>query len=332
MNGGGYGGAIMILINNPSASDAPKGVNATIFNCNFTGNNASSSGGSAYYGGAICQLSSYTGSFNTNISQCIFKENYAGYGGALYLLGSNTVDNCTFINNTANRYGGALYLTSSDNNVAGCVFEENKAENAQSTISNYGGAVYIGGSSYSTGSAHDNLIDNCSFEKNTADYGGAVYVANTGENTTIKDSNFTENSAQLQGGAVAVYAPTEIISSRFDSNTAENGGAVLLSCNSTNITKSNFTENSADEGGAVYCIGSYNLIGDSNFTKNHASDNGGAVAMLPYIVPRDNTVYTSTGYEYYYNIPYKTGNNRITGSTFDENYLSSEDGQGVNRR
>ena len=328
MNGGGYGGAIMILINNPSASDAPKGVNATIFNCNFTGNNASSSGGSAYYGGAICQLSSYTGSFNTNISQCIFKENYAGYGGALYLLGSNTVDNCTFINNTANRYGGALYLTSSDNNVAGCVFEENKAENAQSTISNYGGAVYIGGSSYSTGSAHDNLIDNCSFEKNTADYGGAVYVANTGENTTIKDSNFTENSAQLQGGAVAVYAPTEIISSRFDSNTAENGGAVLLSCNSTNITKSNFTENSADEGGAVYCIGSYNLIGDSNFTKNHASDNGGAVAMLPYIVPRDNTVYTSTGYEYYYNIPYKTGNNRITGSTFDENYLSSEDGQG----
>ena len=271
MNGGGYGGAIMILINNPSASDAPKGVNATIFNCNFTGNNASSSGGSAYYGGAICQLSSYTGSFNTNISQCIFKENYAGYGGALYLLGSNTVDNCTFINNTANRYGGALYLTSSDNNVAGCVFEENKAENAQSTISNYGGAVYIGGSSYYTGSAHDNLIDNCSFEKNTADYGGAVYVANTGENTTIKDSNFTENSAQLQGGAVAVYAPTEIISSRFDSNTAENGGAMYWKDSDGEITDSNYTKNRAFSGSAIFLDSGYLNISDSSFFSNLAN-------------------------------------------------------------
>ena len=271
MNGGGYGGAIMILINNPSASDVPKGVNATIFNCNFTGNNASSSGGSAYYGGAICQLSSYTGSFNTNISQCIFKENYAGDGGALYLLGSNTVDNCTFINNTANRYGGALYLTSSDNNVAGCVFEENKAENAQSTISNYGGAVYIGGSSYSTGSAHDNLIDNCSFEKNTADYGGAVYVANTGENTTIKDSNFTENSAQLQGGAVAVYAPTEIISSRFDSNTAENGGAMYWKDSDGEITDSNYTKNRAFSGSAIFLDSGYLNISDSSFFSNLAN-------------------------------------------------------------
>ena len=271
MNGGGYGGAIMILINNPSASDVPKGVNATIFNCNFTGNNASSSGGSAYYGGAICQLSSYTGSFNTNISQCIFKENYAGYGGALYLLGSNTVDNCTFINNTANGYGGALYLTSSDNNVAGCVFEENKAENAQSTISNYGGAVYIGGSSYSTGSAHDNLIDNCSFEKNTADYGGAVYVANTGENTTIKDSNFTENSAQLQGGAVAVYAPTEIISSRFDSNTAENGGAMYWKDSDGEITDSNYTKNRAFSGSAIFLDSGYLNISDSSFFSNLAN-------------------------------------------------------------
>ena len=271
MNGGGYGGAIMILINNPSASDVPKGVNATIFNCNFTGNNASSSGGSAYYGGAICQLSSYTGSFNTNISQCIFKENYAGYGGALYLLGSNTVDNCTFINNTANGYGGALYLTSSDNNVAGCVFEENKAENAQSTISNYGGAVYIGGSSYFTGSAHDNLIDNCSFEKNTADYGGAVYVANTGENTTIKDSNFTENSAQLQGGAVAVYAPTEIISSRFDSNTAENGGAMYWKDSDGEITDSNYTKNRAFSGSAIFLDSGYLNISDSSFFSNLAN-------------------------------------------------------------
>jgi len=69
-----------------------------------------------------------------------------GLGGAIYNIGTLTVDSCIFNDNQAN-YGGAIYSTSKSTSttVRGCTFYNNKAAIR-------GGAIYIsGGTLYMTG-------------------------------------------------------------------------------------------------------------------------------------------------------------------------------------
>ena len=99
-------------------------------------------------------------------------------------------------------------------------------------------------------------IVNCSFTSNNAQYGGAIYV-DTG-NVNIVDSIFSDNSANVSGGAIYL---------------SENAFCVTVS-------NSNFTNNSAEyDGGALYIMANcidVNMINSSIFVANHANHNGGA--------------------------------------------------------
>ena len=104
------------------------------------------------------------------------------FGGVFDNYGTNYVkpklylDNCIFKNNHA-EYGGAIYLINGEAFINNCLFEKNIAYN-------YGGAIACDGSSKLT-------IKNTrfKFDSSTNDAGGALYLKNS--SIIIENSNFT---------------------------------------------------------------------------------------------------------------------------------------------
>lgn len=117
------------------------------------------------------------------ITQCIFKGNYAGFGGGAMLqqLSSATVTDCVFSRNASSNYAGAIYFYQSLSAVTNCVFTGNTA--------NYGGAMYVFHGSYP-------FVTNCTFAGNNAPYeGGAVYNRHD-SNPEFKNTIFWGNTSE----------------------------------------------------------------------------------------------------------------------------------------
>jgi len=124
--------------------------NLTIKNVNFKGGDA--------LGGAIFFSKSGI------VENCTFVNNTAQYGGAVYWISGATVSNCTFTNNTANADGGAFYVRYGNTTVTNCTFEGNKA-------SGYGGAIRIAETEN-----ENSFVINSKFINNRARIGGAIYT------------------------------------------------------------------------------------------------------------------------------------------------------------
>ena len=196
--------------------------------------------------------------------------NATQYGGALYWSGAEGVlENCIFENNIAGVHGGALGINGVNSQIISCNFTDNAAYNQ-------GGAVIL------MGSAESSTISNCNFKGNTAKYWGGA-IESDGANVHVRDSNFTDNVAEIQGGG-AINSNSNnlnISKCKFINNTAKSylGGAIRSS-RKVAVSDSDFINNSAKtDGGAIYLTdytGDCSII-DSNFTNNSANGNGGAV-------------------------------------------------------
>ena len=201
---------------------------AMVENCTFAGNSANEAG--AVYFTAEGTL------INSN-----FSDNHALVNGGAVYFNYGLIENCSFADNNAND-GGALYLNGGP--MVGCNFTGNSANN--------GGAVYI----------NYGLMENCIFSFNDADAGGAVYY-NGG---AIETCNFTGNSAH-DGGAIYLKNEATIEGSNFFNNTAiVNGGAICTNVYMA-VINSNFTGNYAKIGSAIYSDGTL-TIKDSLFLEN----------------------------------------------------------------
>ena len=208
-----------------------------------------------------------------------------GTGGAIFITGTAkyTIINCTFIDNWADDYGGAIYNNVESNalTIIDSTFKENEADD------DHGGAIYSKG---------EVEIYNSIFEKNHANIdGGAVYAEKL---ISVYDSTFSNNKAEPEGNHVsyggAICAKEEIYASNcgFDNNYADDDGGAIYAYNSAFINKCTFTENTAyDAGGAIYKSGSeYLSIDDSTFTGNKAkTDEGGAVYCAGKAIVSDST-------------------------------------------
>ena len=181
--------------------------------------------------------------------------------------------NYTFINNTAETSGGAIYVGLGSNNclIYNSTFEGNHLTNMSEW--HFGGAIDCIG---------DNLTVNISsFTNNGAYDGGAIYVGSAGEGTTVLGSNFTSNYAYGDGGAIALKGHVTMVDDGFYNNTAErHGGAVFLTgeyANDNVINTTVFDGNKANgHGGAIECNASSLSISNTNFTNNEA-DYGAAL-------------------------------------------------------
>jgi parallel beta-helix repeat protein len=199
-------------------------------------------------GGVLCQNDT------TIITNCIFQNNYAEYGGG---LARGRAENCRFIGNTADG-GAGLYR----GNANYCLFKENKASIG-------GGGIYYGTANHCSfqkneavgcgGGMHGGTATYCIFETNMVTtgygiasfYGGGgmsngeatncVFIGNTADQTygggascsTVINCAFIGNSA-LNGGGIAAYVshydadgPSKAVNCTFFGNTAgANGGGI----------------------------------------------------------------------------------------------------------
>ena len=174
------------------------------------------------------------------------------------------------------------------------------------------GVLHIKGEDCTFNNIHWNSMEDISFEGITfnnshADYGGAIHSEGY---VTLTNCNFTENSADTEGGAIwakgivvtncsfnknkcsgahviqckggAIYSNNHVVvlDSNFTSNVAADYGGAIYSSYAINATNSIFEDNIAEDndGGAMYSSSDCTLwIYYSNFINNKAYENGGAI-------------------------------------------------------
>ena len=300
--------------------------NSTASDCNvtnnvFANNNAIKNGGAidcnatrmrlynttfqsniAEYGAALCREADATGGSGKNNT---FVSNHATNAGAAlaWMRAENIyIDTYTFIDNTADYSGGAIYVGIGSTNCT--VFNSTfTGNNVTNLTGGHGGAIEW--------YADTGRVLNSTFVNNNAYTGGAIYVGANSGHVNITNSGFLRNNAITLGGAIDLVASSvRVNNSYFRENTAENGGAIFVGgsaensnnnyifssyftgnnatgrggavdWNSTagNINKTNFTGNLAEYGGAVYVGGASanSRIENVIFTSNNATKNGGAI-------------------------------------------------------
>ena len=325
-NAAAYGGGI--YFNGRSA-------NTNLTNVRFTGNNATKNGGAidcnaanigiynitftsnyaGEYGAALCRESGATNGHGTNNT---FISNHAGISGAalawLGVRGINITD-YHFIDNTAGRTGGAIFVGPGSDN---CIINMSyfTGNHIVNETHGHGGAIDIVGD-YAT-------LINSNFTQNSAHYGGAVWVESETQ-TTINNVTFRQNEAVVDGGAInlrasgvtmndarfftniagrsggAVYVggngtTNTIYYSVFNDNQAQDhGGAIDWRASAGEIMFTNFTHNTAEYGGALYLNGvsSNSRIFNVIFKENQATKNGGAIDCNASMMGLNNTQFIS---------------------------------------
>jgi len=167
-------------INEGSGPDNPGGggicivgdSSPTITNCTVSNNEAvlhTNLGGGIYI--------SSTSSSPTVITNCTISNNglpMGGYGGGIYCYDTSpTINNCTFINNTASNGGGIYNVHHSSPTITNCLFTGNVATSL--SYDRGGGGMFI--DFYS-----EPILINCTFTKNSAaaDGGGYLYQRRLG--------------------------------------------------------------------------------------------------------------------------------------------------------
>lgn len=200
-----------------------------------------------------------------SIDDSQFANLTSDYSPALYSEDSEiSIANSRFVNLTANITAGAIAVRwSGDLNIRGCEFINTRSfKNAGAILVDYG-------------DGHDSAtIIDCAFVNSSSMIGGA-YVQ-LGGFLVLNSSNFTDNHASCDGGAVYLSTfESEIKNCSFTSNIAgfsndypAYGGAIYCDCESLAIDDSDFINNSAYLGGAIYVLDSNYDITNCVFSNN----------------------------------------------------------------
>ncbi|MBQ6813402.1 MAG: hypothetical protein IJP12_02065 [Methanobrevibacter sp.] len=135
------------------------------------------------YASGIINNSNFTQNSHVGIGKDgrvdIYNSNFEnGQGSAINTYDGVDIINCTFINYTA-ECGGAIYIDGVAKVIKNCVFINN-------TANSYGGAIYVDPWGF------DLLIENCSFINNSAKLGTAI-AWNSSDMAVIKNCIFDNN-------------------------------------------------------------------------------------------------------------------------------------------
>lgn len=211
-----------------------KGVTGRFTNCTFTNNTSEA------HGGAVC----CSGSTNY-FTDCVFTGNTSTgkstNGGAIFLQNAGAsaeIINCTFTENTATNYGGAVEqnnnVTDGALKIINTTFTNNAAKG--------GGALltWMG----------DITVENCSFEHNeaTGTSGGAWY-ASLKDAVTYKVAGcyFGENLSAAHGGAILSTSKNATFTNctfyKNEITGANNGGGALALQGDATIYNCTFVDN-----------------------------------------------------------------------------------------
>ena len=238
----------------------------TLDTCEFVGNNASTEGGAIWANGSL------------TLDTCEFVGNNAKTnGGAIWAgAGNVTISGVEFLNNNAASFGGAVFTMGAGLVIDdGTLFDGNQAEE--------GGAVYCRGSNDS--SSEDSLLTApCTLR-------GAIFlnnIASTDKSVKYdKIEDFDANDDEmpwtnLYGGGAATFLNAEVNISNcvFTENSAQVAGGALYGGIATdlNISGCTFEGNIALGYGAAIAASSATFGGGTELIGNNARRHGGAVS------------------------------------------------------
>ena len=201
----------------------------TVSGSNFTNNIKNYKNGDRLVG-AVATIGDAT------ISDSCFVNNAGRWGGAIsasgYLIAGDDVNTLTVSGSTFKEngglYGAGIFVAGSDFTVSDCVFDKNTAfgKGNMTPNNNNGAAIEV----TDTNKAIVGTITGSKFTNNKAQYGGAIDICEG--NIKITDSEFVNNSADVEGGAIDINTvngnpEVSISGSKFINNSAPRGGAIL---------------------------------------------------------------------------------------------------------
>ncbi len=181
--------------------------------------------------------------FDITIQNCIFENNYALEGGAVYTFhgGNPTFDHVTFSNNSA-LYGGATMDRAGVNAIyTDCVFESNDAQ-------------YKGGASFTDYGAMATFIDCTLTANNAGSNGGALYVIDRASQEIVNETDFATIDPTWST-MTDIYSAIYTNNCFFSENTALTGNDIYLYDGSYGKLVNNTYDTSEEEG--VVSIGSH---------------------------------------------------------------------------
>jgi len=149
------------------------------------------------------------GGAQIHISSCVFRNNHAGYGGAVALgAGSHVIDGCTFEANTAPVEGGAIYMNTGDVVLTSSVVMRNTGK--------LGGALFALDA--------DCTVANCTIVENVVTGNSALIHARTGATFDISNTIIAFNTGP------AVVCLTESLVTIQCSDVYGNTGGDYVDC------------------------------------------------------------------------------------------------------
>ncbi|MFK5891790.1 MAG: choice-of-anchor Q domain-containing protein [Pseudomonadota bacterium] len=211
---------------------------------------------------------------DVKFNDVIIKNNVAtfGGGGGIYAIGTLEATNLVVENNTADDFGGGIYMSGLNNSLD---MSNSKIKNNQ--------VNYLGGGIYATNG--DIKLNNCEISNNTAGVqGGGIY--GTGANFTVIDSTISTNTSKGPGGGIFnTAAPFKLISSTVEGNvTSENSGGGIYNLASGigyafQIINSTLSGNiTAFNGAGIWNRGSMS-IAFTTITNNQSNKSGGGIFL-----------------------------------------------------
>ncbi len=266
------------------------------------------------------------------IVECLFENNKAGFGGALFASNNSTITiiKSSFLGNVANFFYPGI---------------QDAIHSTGDWLTEFGtggGAIYADQTSL--------FIANSSFIGNTAQNGGAVrFITNNGT-VTITESEFTDNTA-LDGGGAMWWTSTDskisITNNSFVGNTAvigDSGGVLKLAkmfSTITTVSGNMFSNNSArnKSGGVISICNSHpsanTIISYNQFINNHANQSGGVLSFLnneyyvhesPDVILNDNLFRNNSALAEGGIFELRNANIRVTRSKFIGNGVNNSGG------
>ena len=239
----------------------------TVSGSNFTNNIKNYKNGDRLVG-AVATIGDAT------ISDSYFVNNSGRWGGAIsasgYLIAGDDVNTLTVSGSTFKEngglYGAGIFVAGSDFTVSDCVFDKNTAfgKGNMTPNNNNGAAIEV----TDTNKAIAGIITGSNFTNNKAQYGGAIDICEG--NIKITDSEFVNNSADVEGGAIDISTvkgnpEVSISGSKFINNSASYGGAIV-NVKDLTVRNTEFVNNTPDAIFNYVGFGGNLDLGIENFT------------------------------------------------------------------
>ena len=248
---------------------------------------------------------------NVTISNLVFMNGHSDIGGAIFASGKLTLNNVTFIRNSASQLAGAIAYKGDLLLCNNSHFKDNYAER--------GASMYLIGNvdirncdvtssvpnkfSQIWGDEIVLNVDNTTFSNIVAMYSPALHLTTC--NSKIRNSRFINLTAEKTSGAVGIKFASDIVIENcefINASSAKNAGAIYAdiagsggSDGNLTILNSRFKNASSGYGGAVMQFGGHLLIDNSSFENSHARLGGGAVYVSFVDAKISNSNFTCNG-------------------------------------